>query len=396
MANTNIAVWAEDPDNDATDERHEEENGGGILLLSGSWPTIQNCVIANNRTWASDPEYPENVVKPYYGLGGGIYSGQDCKVRLINCTVADNVAMTFGGGFTTFGNYVEHMRNDILWGNSCNAAWLYVDTSNAVLNLPGNNYFNSLHCNEGTSHFDPWYCDISDGGGFIFDRYNMSVDPLFAGGGDYRLLTNSDCIDAGTYYDAPLYDRDGRWRPLDGDAVPSTYHSVDIGAYEYLNMSADSDRDGILDWVEIDIGTDPTSKPAALTAFLELYGLSSTDADADQDGLSNVTEYLAGTNPTNTDTDGDHSPDGDEMIAGTIATDPTSYFYVSDIRPLVEGGCEVIFDTAPGRLYTVYYCTAIGGTWDVLVADEPGDGSEMVIIDPYSEVSCFYKVEVTN
>ena len=398
MASANIALWANDEDNDATDERHVEENGGGILLRSGSWPTIQNCVIASNRTWASDPEYSSgNSAKPYYGLGGGIYSGQNCKIRLINCTVANNVAMTRGGGFTTFGNYVEHLRNDILWGNSCSNAWLNTDVDPAVLVTTDSlTQYNSLHCNEGTSHFDPWYCDISDGGGFVFDRGNKSVDPLFAGAGDYHLTINSPCIDAGTYYDAPLYDRDDRWRPLDGDANPGTFHSVDIGAYEYLNMGADSDQDGILDWEEIDDGTDPTSKPAALTAFLALYGLSSTGADADLDGLSNLAEYLAGTNPTNTDTDGDHSPDGDEMIAGTIATDPTSYFYVSDIRTLAEGGCEVVFDTAPGRLYTVYYCTAIGGTWEVLVADESGDGSTMVIVDPNSEDSCFYKAEVRN
>ena len=84
------------------------------------------------------------------------------------------------------------------------------------------------------------------------------------------------------------------------------------------------------------------------------------------------------------------------MIAGTIATDPTSYFYVSDIRPLAGGGCEVVFDSVAGRYYTVYCCPQMGADWDVLVADEAGDGNPMVIVDPNSEPSCFYKVEVRN
>jgi hypothetical protein len=397
MASTNIALWASSADNDAVDERNEEENGGGILLRSGSLPTIQNCVIANNRTMASDPDYSSgDSVKPYYGLGGGIYSGQACSVRLINCSVVYNVAMTYGGGFTTYGNYVEHLRNDIIWGNSCNAAWLDEDEEPPVFYTPGNAFFNALHCNEGTSHFDPWYCDISDGFGFIVDRYNFEADPLFAGVGDYHLTSNSPCIDSGTYYEAPLVDRDGVQRPLDGDADTNTYYSVDIGAYEYVNPLADTDGDGILDIDEIANGTDPTIMAAELLEFMAQYGLSSAGADSDGDGVSNIDEYNTGTDPTNSDTDGDNYSDGDEMIAGTMATDPTSYFYVTDVRPLAGGGCEVVFDSVIGRYYTVYCSLQLGGSWDVLVADEPGDGNPMVIVDPGSEANCFYRVEVRN
>jgi hypothetical protein len=365
--------------------------------MSGSFPTIQNSVIANNRTWASDPEYSAgDSAKPYYGLGGGIYAGADCSTRLINCTMADNIAMTLGGGMTTYGNYVEFLRNDIIWNNSCNAAWLDTGESNAVFHLPGNVYFNSLHCNEGTSHFDPWYCDISDGFGFTTDRYNFESDPMFAGVGNYHLTAASACVDAGTYYSAPLYDRDGVQRPLDGDANPATYYSMDIGAYEYVNPLADTDGDGTLDVEEIAIGTDPTTVAAALLDFLSRYGLFSMDADSDADGMSNLDEYLTGTNPTDADTDGDLSPDGAELIAGTIATDPTSYFYVSDIRLLSGGGCELVFDSVPGRYYSVYFCTQIGAAWQVLVTDVPGDGTPLAIADTDNEGSRFYRVEVRN
>ncbi len=399
MAMTNIALRANNPASEIVDERHDEENGAGILLMSGSFPTIQNCVIVSNRTVASDPEYSVgSSPKPYYGLGGGIFAGEDCATRTINCTLANNVAMTLGGGITTYGNYVEYLRNDIIWGNVCSNAWLDTSGSNAIFKTQGYPNLNSLHCNEGSSHFDPWYCDISDGYGFVVDRGNFTADPQFVGGGDYHITTNSPCIDKGTFFSAPLYDRDRRPRPLDGDANPNTFHSIDIGAYEYLNIYADSDADGTPDVDEIAAGSDPTTKPQALLNFMALYGLSSmqTLADSDTDGMSNVEEYNAGTNPTNSDTDGDKSPDGDEMIAGTLATDPTSYFYVSDIRPRAEDGCEVVFDSVDGRTYTVYCSTQIGGPWNVLVADEAGDGQPMVIVDPNNEGSCFYKVEVRN
>ncbi len=404
FANTNIAVAATLENSELTDERNAEENGGGILLMSGSFPLIQNSVIHNNRTWASDPDYSTGEsAKPYYGLGGGVYAGANCSARMINCTVADNNAMTLGGGFTTFGNFVEHMRNDIIWSNDCNAAWLDAESDPAVLYTPGNIFFNALHCNEGTSHFDPWYCDISDGFGFVVDRYNFASDPLFAGGVDYHILTNSPCVDVGTYFEAPLYDRDGIPRPLDGDTISNNYYSVDVGAYEYLNPNADTDGDGIKDGNEIfSFHSNPTLNDSDFDGMLDgfelMYGLNAmgndADADADGDGLSNLIESGNGTDPTNEDTDGDNSPDGDEDIAGTVPTDPSSYFYVSDIQPLAGGGCDITFDTVIGRTYTVYCCTGLGGDWMVVLDNIIGDGNPAVIADPYSSGNCFYKVEV--
>lgn len=404
-ANTNIAVWAADGENNATDERNEDENGGGILLLSGSFPLIQNCVIVNNRTWASDPEFPDSAIKQYYGLGGGIFAGPNCATRTINCTISDNIAMTLGGGITTYGNFVEYLRNDIFWGNLCHNAWLDTDQNPVVLNQPGNPAFNSLHCNQGTLHFDPWYCDIADGFGFVVDRFNFESDPLFAGGGDYHIITNSPCVDSGTYYEAPLYDRDGIPRPLDGDTITNNYFTIDVGAYEYLNPNADTDGDGILDGDEIfTFLSDPTEKDTDSDGMSDgyevAYGLNATGNDAnddeDGDGMSNSEEYVNGTAANNSDTDGDNSPDGDEEVAGTNPLDDTSYFYVSDIQPLAGGGCELVFDTAVGRTYTVYVCADLGEEWVELDRDIAGTGSPVIVQDTLNDIRGFYQIEVTQ
>ncbi len=406
----NIAVTAADTDgmSDITDI---DENGAGILLNNGSVLVLQNSVLAQNTAVAVDPDYPENKSVPDFGLGGGLYIGADCYATNMNCTYGDNVARR-GGGISSHGSETDYIRNTVLWDNTAvdqyvvtvtnyttNLVFAGMDGTNELydvvvegeeVNTLTNNYvstYDSLHCRNGA--FNVWYCDVENGGSYVKPyKYVIEQDPMFTA--DYSVSSNSPCIDAGTITYAPIVAIDGTPRPLDGDNNGSA--TVDIGAYEYLNAAADSDGDGDPD------GTDPnpTIMASALLDFMAQYGLSSTSEDSDADGVSNIDEYNAGTNPTNSDTDGDHYSDGAELIAGTLATDPTSYFYVSDVRPLDGGGCEVVFDSVEGRYYTVYCCLQIGASWEVLVADQPGDGNPMVIVDPNSEASCFYKVEVRN
>ncbi len=383
---------------------NDNENGAGILLLSGSVLYAQNTLIAGNQAVALDPDYPENAAWPNYGLGGGIYVGEDCWVSNMNCTVADNSARR-GGGISSRGSHADVLRNMILWGNSAEDQWvsevtiyhtnlIFVGISGGLSNFveqieseivnvfdsQSQSSYSSLHCRSGDG-FDVEYCDVENGGDYIHPRkHTISQNPQFVGGTDYHLPTNSPCLDIGTEIFAPAYDLDGVPRPLDGDADTNNYHTVDLGAYELLNPLADSDRDGIPDQTEVDDGTDPSDPEsrlsAALAEFLQMFGLDSSgsldsssllDSDSDFDGLSNLQEYLADTNPVSEDTDGDKSLDGDEAIAGTDPLDAASYFYVSDIRPLADGGCEVVFDTVAGRTYTVYCSSSLGGEWTLLL-----------------------------
>lgn len=72
---------------------------------------------------------------------------------------------------------------------------------------------------------------------------------------DFHLLATAPALDAGTILTSVCDDVEFRYRPLDSDNSGSSL--PDIGAYERLHASADSDGDGILDWIEEYIGVNP-------------------------------------------------------------------------------------------------------------------------------------------
>ncbi|MEI7850862.1 MAG: right-handed parallel beta-helix repeat-containing protein, partial [Kiritimatiellales bacterium] len=292
------APWATPvitPTNGVVDSVFENENGGGILLTGNSQLRLENAVITGNRTWAQDPEYSTKKLVPDYGLGGGIYIGEGCSVTGVNITVSANIAITRGGGISSH-NW-SLFRNAIIWGNGAYNA--YVDKDNAVFINPQPEW-NEMQCRSG--HITVWHGDI--GYPYYSDpqiyTYGIIItnNPQFIGFGDYRLSSNSPCIDRGSPLDAPTHDINGISRPIDGDSNGST--NYDLGAYEYFYVAtADSDGDGLPDTWENAHGLNPLVNDAAL--------------DPDLDGLTNLQEYTLGTNPQVADTDGDTMPDGWEF-----------------------------------------------------------------------------------
>ena len=97
----------------------------------------------------------------------------------------------------------------------------------------------------------------------------------------------------------------------------------------------DSDGDGLPDWKEREIGTDPynpdTNGDGIPDGIEYAMGLDPTNMDMDGDGLTNAQELAMGTNPFLADTDGDGVPDNQDAFPldptrwQAPASDPNDY-----------------------------------------------------------------------
>jgi hypothetical protein len=192
-------------------------NGGGI-----NYCTANDCLLTGNST-----SY----------VGGGATFG-----TLNNCTIVNNLALESAGGA-----HDATLNNSIVYDNSAPA---------------GTNYaYGSLQ-----------YCctiPLAAGPG------NFTNAPSFVdeASGNFRLQTNSPCINAGNNLLAiGSVDLDGKPRIVGG--------TIDVGAYESQVYSS------LISY-----------------AWLQQYGLpadgSADGQDPDGDGMNNWQEWIAGTNPTN-------------------------------------------------------------------------------------------------
>jgi hypothetical protein len=246
--------------------------GNSASYLGGAavYATLNFCVISNNA-------------RPAYG-------GAACLSTLNNCLVSSNAA-AWGGGVDNC-----DVNNSLLIGNVANyggggAIWSTLNNCTVVGNTvppdPGtyggagiydgtlNNCI--VYYNHGDNYTADWTglslnycCTTPDPGGTA----NIISAPQFVdlAGGNFRLQTNSPCINAGNNaYVTVTNDLDGNPRIQGG--------TVDIGAYEYQT---------------------PTS--VISYAWLQQYGLPTDGtadyADTDGDGFSNWNEWRAGTSPT--------------------------------------------------------------------------------------------------
>ncbi len=248
-----------------TDNRASDKGGG--IFLSGS-SVAANCLVVGNQA------------------GTGVVSGGG-GVSCLNggtfeyCTVVSNRATGSGRGGGLFNQGGGRSFNTIYWGNTASLAPEY-------------------HSTNGVDHAFA-YCltqPLPTGAG------NRDTAPAFADAlaGNYRLMAGSTGIDAGTNRLAGMPDLDGVPRPLDGDTDGIV--QADMGAYEFMHPTADSDGDGF--------------------------------------------------------------PDAAEWIAGTSLLDAADYFAIREYVHDPEG-MRLGWDSVTGRLYTVFSTTNVQdeGSWTI-------------------------------
>ena len=200
---------------------HTEFDGGGVYCYIAS-PFIQQCTISGNSSASygggllldsSEPLLENCFITGHTSVRGAAISSNFSQPVFTNCTIAANVA---GASWETLliGESSAMFTNCIFWANSPTI----IDSTGIDL-IPRADY-----------------CDF-EGGWSGSGGHNISLDPLFAGNGDFHLQAASPCINSGTGPASsplvPLTD-------IDGD--PRSGQTCDMGADEYVGPTR------VLEW----------------------------------------------------------------------------------------------------------------------------------------------------
>ncbi len=266
--------------------------GGAIYVLNGG--RVENCLVYSNSAAG----------------GGGIFLGYGTGM-VRNCTVALNTADEGGGIYCGPQARVE---NSIVWHNSAGSA-------------------NSNHYESGGDIAWSNCCTAPAIGTACVDE-----DPRFAdvAACDFRIGTNSPCVDAGINALSLTNDFAGMMRPLDGDR--DGVARWDIGAYEAVNAFADTDGNGLPDGWEYQYFSWPVSG-------------ADPNADPDADFMNNFEEAVADTDPF----------------------DAASYLVITNLF-VEEHWRTMQFLTSSNRVYTLQWSTN-GADWRVgAYVRQPGNG----------------------
>ncbi|MHC4498411.1 MAG: exo-alpha-sialidase, partial [Planctomycetota bacterium] len=203
-----------------------EVGSGAGMFNAGSDLTVANCIFSGNLAEADS--------------GGAMYNWGS-SLMLANCVFSGNSASSDGGGIYNYNSEASVMlTNSTLWGNSDSGG------SDESAQIHGGTCVVDYSCIQGltgnlggTNNIDQDPCFVEAG---YWDSSGVWFD------GDYHLLPDSPCIDAGDNNSIPPetddldgdgniaepipWDLDGNPRIVDGNNDGNSV--VDMGAYEFF------------------------------------------------------------------------------------------------------------------------------------------------------------------
>jgi len=189
---------------------------GAGMYNEGSSPTVTNCIFINNNATAGGGMCNYNSSNPtltnciFSGnsadYGAGMWNNNSSSPTVINCTFTNNTSGLVCSMFNQAGSNPA-VTNCIFWNS----------TASEILN--------------NSSSITVTYSDVKGG---YSGTGNIDADPCFvdASVGNYRLLENSSCINAGDPNYVPELgeiDLDGNPRVMDD--------RIDMGAYEFGTLN---------------------------------------------------------------------------------------------------------------------------------------------------------------
>jgi len=209
-------------------------SGGGINLFSGGNAMVIGNIIRRNTAPSQGAAIAvfnygnvviennlivENIVSLENGAGGGIYSAS--SPRIVNNTIVANRSAS-GSGIYSAGGEPELHNNIVVAEPGVSA----IECDNYPGGQPPALTHNNVVATD-AAVYAGICADVTGNDG------NISVQPVFAGPGDYRLALGSSGIDAG-WNNASFEATDllGAFRISDGDSDGDS--RIDMGAYEFV------------------------------------------------------------------------------------------------------------------------------------------------------------------
>ena len=342
-----------------------DRSGGGGAAFS----TLNNCTLTDNQGWFNGGGAYACTLDNCILLGNSAIDGGGAHgSTLYNCTLLGNSSWFSGGGAAAC-----TLNNCILVGNSsydsgggashCNLYNCIVvgnrvtgyDPEYGVPSIGGGVGYSTLRnciiygnsATNGPNHFGceiSFSCTTPDPGGMG----NITNEPQFvdAAAGNYRLSTNSPCIDRGAnFYVQSATDLDGNPRIMNG--------GVDMGAYEC--QEAVAPRFGYWAWA------------AGITNGLTNYADCATG-----DEYPNLLKYASGSGATNTD---DLARLADGLSNGLFRVRFNRNTNAQDVIIVVECS-SAITNCAAWQGVATNFLGSWGGATNV---EEFGDGSPVAV-----------------